>query len=331
LSTILDIDVHGQVDEYSCAFRPLAAAVEVYAPRMERRQLEYFLALVEHGGFTNAARVLHVSQPSLSHAITSLETELGGALFHRLPHGAMLTPAGEALVSPAGQVARDVSTATAAVREVIGLSGGRLDIVAQTTLAVDPLSALLGEFLRRHPLVTVRVSDPVQGSRVGQLVRSGESELGLVDSEVPVGDLESTLLADQILQLVMPPGHPAQKMGISELAKTRFVVPPPGAGTRVILEQALRKAGLSLVISVETAHRAMIVPLVLAGAGAAVLPRSMAADAATKGAVVVATDPRLHHRGRLVWRPGQLSPAAEKFTAVTSAYTETRGAPMDAL
>jgi DNA-binding transcriptional LysR family regulator len=120
-------------------------------------------------------------------------------------------------------------------------------------------------------------------------------------------------------------------MGISELAKTRFVVPPPGAGTRVILEQALQKAGLSLVISVETAHRAMIVPLVLAGAGAAVLPRSMAEDAASKGAVVVATDPRLHHRGRLVWRPGQLSPAAEKFTAVTSAYTETRGAPMDAL
>jgi DNA-binding transcriptional LysR family regulator len=40
---------------------------------MERRQLEYFLAVVDHGGFTNAARVLRVAQPSLSHAIASLD------------------------------------------------------------------------------------------------------------------------------------------------------------------------------------------------------------------------------------------------------------------
>src|SRR5689334_24063394 len=59
----------------------------VYSARMERRQLEYFLAVVEHGGFTNAARAMYVAQPSLSHAIAALEAELGGALFHRLPHG----------------------------------------------------------------------------------------------------------------------------------------------------------------------------------------------------------------------------------------------------
>ena len=112
---------------------------------MERRQLEYFLAVVEHGGFTNAARVLYVSQPSLSHAIAALEAELGGALFHRLPHGTTPTAAGEALIVPARQVARDLATAAATVREVLGLSGGRLDIVAQTTLAVDPLARLLGD------------------------------------------------------------------------------------------------------------------------------------------------------------------------------------------
>ncbi len=51
---------------------------------MERRQLEYFLAVVEHGGFTAAATALHVAQPSLSHAIRSLEREFGGRLFHRV-------------------------------------------------------------------------------------------------------------------------------------------------------------------------------------------------------------------------------------------------------
>ena len=92
---------------------------------MERRQLEYFIAVVEHGGFTAAALALHVAQPSLSHAIRALEREFGGSLFHRLPHGVVLTAAGEALVRPAQQVLRDLSTAGSLVREVLGLEGGR--------------------------------------------------------------------------------------------------------------------------------------------------------------------------------------------------------------
>ena len=290
---------------------------EVYAARMERRQLEYFLAVVEHGGFTNAARALYVSQPSLSHAIAALEAELGGALFHRLAHGAVPTAAGEALIIPARQVARDLSTAAAAVREVLGVSGGRLDIVAQTTFAVDPLAGLLGEFLRRHPKVTVEVTDPEQGIQVGQLVRSGHCELGLVDAGVPSADLESVLLAEQTLHLVLPPGHTWQRtVGLGELGELRFVATPQGTATRGVLDDALRQVGLAPVIAVETAHRAMIVPLVLEGAGAALLPNSMAADAGVKGAVIVTTEPALRYRARLVWRSGPLSPAAAAFVTL---------------
>ena len=289
---------------------------------MERRQLEYFLAVVEHNGFTNAARVLHVAQPSLSHAIAALETELGGALFHRLPHGAVLTPAGEALVAPARQVARDLVTAAASVREVLGLSGGRLDVVAQTTLAVDPLAGLLGDFLRRHPKVSVRVTDLELGAQVDRLVRTGERELGLVDASVPVGDLTSALLAEQDLKLVRPPGEDCEDpLALAELAGLRFVASLPGTATRGILDNAVRRWGIEPVVAVETAHRAMIVPLVLAGAGAALLPRSMAEDAAAKGAVVVSTEPPLRYRGRLVWRPGPLSPAAAAFVDLARTTT----------
>ncbi|GAA5161516.1 LysR substrate-binding domain-containing protein [Pseudonocardia eucalypti] len=286
---------------------------------MERRQLEYFLAVVEHGGFTNAARVLHVAQPSLSHAIAALESELGGALFHRLPHGAVLTAAGDALVAPARQVARDLATAASSVREVLGLSGGRLDIVAQTTLAVDPLAGLLGEFLGRHRNVEVRVTDPEQGARVSHLVRSGASELGLLDARIPVPDLAGILLAEQDLHLVLPPAHPdppEEPARLADLGALRFVAPPKGTATRDILDDALREAGVEPVIAVETAHRAMIVPLVLAGGGAALLPRSMAADAATKGATVLRTEPAVRFRARLVWRPGPLSPAADRFVSL---------------
>ncbi|WP_028926817.1 LysR family transcriptional regulator [Pseudonocardia acaciae] len=287
---------------------------------MERRQLEYFLALVEHGGFTNAARALRVAQPSLSHAIAALEAEVGGLLFHRLPHGAVLTPAGEALVGPARQVVRDLATAAASVREVLGLSGGRLDIVAQTTLAVDPLARMLGRFLGEHPRVAVRVTDPERGVEVDHLVRTGQCELGLVNAALATDGLEGVDLTEQELLLVLPPGVTASgggPIGLGELAGMRLVATAAGTGIRDILADAASGLGFELTVAVETAHRAMIVPLVLAGAGATLLPPSMAEEAASKGAVVRATDPVLRYRGRLVWRSGPLSPAADRFVAMS--------------
>lgn len=283
---------------------------------MERRQLEYFLAVVTHGGFTSAARALHVSQPSLSYAIAALEQELGGMLFHRLPHGAELTPAGEALVRPARQVARDLVTASASVQEVLGLEGGRLDIVAQTSLAVDPLAAMIARFLEAHPRVAVRVTDPDRAT-VDHLVRTGQSELGLLGSD-PVGaDLDGVDLEEQQLFVVMPPadrsGDPHQRIGHRELCDLDFVTTPAGTMTREVLEDAARGAGARPRIAVETAHRAMLTSLVLAGAGATLLPPSMTADAAAKGAAVRRPDPPLRFLARLVWRHGPLSPAADRF------------------
>lgn len=290
---------------------------------MERRQLEYFVAVVEHRGFTSAAHALHVAQPSLSHAIRALERELGGRLFHRVPHGVTLTSAGEALIGPARQVMRDLATATSSVREVLGLEGGRLDIVSQTTLAADPLAGLLGRFRQSHPHVAVRVVDPERGSEVLQMVRSGQCELGLVDATVAerdaAADLQGHDVPQQELYVVLPPGHadpPTDALGMTEIAGLDLISTPPGTSARDVLDEACTGLGVTPRIVVQTAHRAMIVPLVLAGAGAALLTRSMAVDAAARGALMLPARPRLLLRGRIVWRSGPMSPAAQAFVDV---------------
>src|SRR6266542_1421725 len=91
---------------------------------MERRYLEYFVAIVDHGGFTAASQALHVAQPSLSQVIKTLERELGVELFQRLRTGSRLTSAGEALIGPARQVLREFDSARSAVSSVSGLVGG---------------------------------------------------------------------------------------------------------------------------------------------------------------------------------------------------------------
>ena len=75
-------------------------------------------------------------------------------------------------------------------------------------------------------------------------------------------------------------------LGARELATTPLVVSPPGTSTRILLEQALTAVGVTPQIAVETAAREAIVPLVLAGAGAALLPAPLAREAQRRGATV---------------------------------------------
>lgn len=296
---------------------------------MERRELEYFLAIAEHGSFTAAAAALHIAQPSLSHAIGSLESKLGGRVFHRLAHGVSLTPAGQALVAPARQVMRDLSTATDSVRQVLGLAGGRLDVVAQTTLAVDPLAGVVGAFLAEHPDVAVHISDPELGSDVTSAVRAGECELGLVDTaENSVGDLAGIVLRGREIHAVLPPDAAESgkaRLAQAELAALDWVATPRGTATREVIDSAVGAQGERPRVVVETAHQAMIVPLVLAGAGATLLPGSMAREAAERGAAVLPLRPRLIRRGTLFWRPGPLSPAAAEFVRIVDSRTSGFG------
>src|SRR5437763_3677681 len=173
---------------------------------MELRQLEYLLAVADEGGFTRAADASHVSQPSLSQGIRTLERELGVELFHRLGRSVRLTAAGEAAIEPARQIMRQVETIRAAAAAVAGTAAGHLDLVALPTLAVDPLAGLVGRYRRRHPGITVRLTEPEDADAVGQMVRSGRAEVGLAELPLPGPDLIELPLVEQDVLAVCPPG-----------------------------------------------------------------------------------------------------------------------------
>ena len=102
----------------------------------------------------------------------------------------------------------------------------------------------------------------------------------------------------------------------SALREIPLVVSPPGTSTRTLLEQALEAVGVSPRIAVETAAREAIVPLVLAGAGAALLPAPLAREAERRGAVARAARPRIVRRIGIVHREDPLSPAARALVAL---------------
>lgn len=300
---------------------------------MERRQVEYFLAVAAHRSFTSAAHSLHVAQPSLSHAIRLLERELGTALFHRLGRGVALTSAGEAFVEPARQIMRDLETARSVVRTIAGLEGGRLDIVAPTTLAADPLAELAGDFRGRHPAIGIVIVEPPDTPAVADMVRTGECELGLTDVRTRGKAVESLELCRQEVLAVVPRSERFPQTGpvaLSEVAGLDLVATAPGTATRALMDEALGSDGRSPRIAVDTVHQAAVVPLVLAGAGATLLPRSLAEDAARRGAVALTTRPRLIRPVWLLWRGGPLSPAAQAFIDVAREMSTRQAAALPA-
>ncbi|MGH3517133.1 MAG: LysR family transcriptional regulator [Haloechinothrix sp.] len=286
---------------------------------MERKQLEYFLTIASHGSFTSAASSLRIAQPSLSYAIRVLEREVGAPLFRRLGRGVVLTAMGEALLEPARQVLHDFTRMQTAAQQVTGLVSGRLDIVAVTTLAVDPLAAFVGAFRSRYPGVEFSVVDPENAAAVVDVVRRGQCELGLTEHGISTAGMQVLELPEQEVLAVLPPtaGRPAAgTLSVREFAGLDFVTTPRGTTTRSVLDGVLALVGSPPRIAVEITHRAAIVPLVLAGAGATLLPRRLARDAAALGAVVVRLDPPVTRHGVLVWSPGSLSPAAQAFVAL---------------
>jgi DNA-binding transcriptional LysR family regulator len=284
---------------------------------MELRQVEYVVGVLDHGGFTRAAAALHVSQPSLSQGIATLEAELGTALFHRLGRTVVPTAAGHAFAEPARRLLRDVKTAREAVVAVAGLEAGQLDVVTLPTLVVEPVAAVIGAFRRAHPGVTVRLFEPEDADAVLAMVRDGTCEVGA--AELPAGaDLVAVELGAQEVLAVCPPGTrlARRRLRIDQLAGTPLVATPPGTSTRRLVDDALAAAGITPLVAVETAHREAILPLVLAGAGTSFLPAPLAEEAARDGAVVSPLSPPLRRRIGFVHRPGPLSPAAGAFLAL---------------
>ncbi|MGW6522853.1 LysR family transcriptional regulator [Streptomyces sp. NPDC054962] len=284
---------------------------------MDVRQLKYFLAVVDHGGFNRAATAMYLSQPSLSQSIRALERDLGSDLFHRIGRRAVLTEAGTALIAPARAAVRSLELARACVESVHGLRSGRVDIAAMPSQAIEPLTGMITQFSRVHPEVSVVVQVAFTPRDVTEKVRTGMAELGLLASPAPLTDtsVRHYPLLEQPFVLLAPPDgpfSPGQTIRREDLAGHRLIVGQPGTGMRGYVD-ALLGQGAELTVAVETEHRVAILPLVLGGVGLAIVTDAWRSFAERAGAVVVDLEPRVSLTVALVSRHTHITPAAQAF------------------
>lgn len=136
---------------------------------VELRHLRYFSAVVEAGSLTAAAARLHLSQPSLSTAISGLETELGVRLLTRTPRGVEPTSAGRYLLDASSRVLGEVDDIRSALARFGAGTSGSLTMAVVPTLSWHRLPALIRASAADAPDVEIRFVDPPPWTAIDML------------------------------------------------------------------------------------------------------------------------------------------------------------------
>jgi DNA-binding transcriptional LysR family regulator len=293
------------------------------------RLLEYFVAVVDHGGVTKAAHALYIAQPSLSQAIRALEREVGVALFDRSNRRLELTPGGEAFLGQARRVLREAERARAKVGAVRDLESGRLTVAAVATLTVTPLSELVGRLHARHPGIQVTVQDPGSPAAVVEAVRQGQAELG-VTPLVAAGHLVVEPLWTDRVMLAVAPGRAAglpDPVPLDVLRSVPLVMEVDDRLGSIIADPELVE-GIGRVV-VRSVHRQAIWELVARGIGGTLVTERLARRVLS-GVVLRPTEPTVRRPAGIVHRNAQLSPAASAFVEIARESAADLGAAVSA-
>jgi len=249
---------------------------------MELRHIRYFLAVADEANFTRAAAKLGIGQPPLSQQIRDLEAEIGAALFHRVPHGAELTAAGEAFLSEAKASLASAEKAKLAAQRANRGETGRLALGFTASSAFNPVvSATIRRFQARWPDVRLSLTELNTLSLMEKLHR-GELDATFMRPSLddPPG-VRLKRLADEPMVVALPASHPLAKretLPLVLLAAEPFILFPRLVGLSLFDDVVLacRKAGFELTVAQEAPQISSVVNLVAAELGVSIVPESIA-------------------------------------------------------
>lgn len=241
---------------------------------MDVRQLSTLLAVVDHGGFTAAARSLHTVQSNVSAHISRLEQELGARLVDRTT--GRPTPEGAVVVERARRIQAELAALTADVHSVRAEVTGttRIGLIGTTARWLVP--PLLGAMADRHPHVRVEVHDATTASLLLKL-ESGAVDLAVLTTPTNDPDVvtESLFTEDRIL--ATPAGHALfgkEQVTLADLNGVGLIVEPESRPFRAQLDALFAERGYTLAVMAEVDGTRLVASLAFEGFGAAILPAS---------------------------------------------------------
>ncbi len=283
----------------------------------ERRHLEAFLAVVDHGGFTAAAHRLGKTPSAVAQALRQLERVVGAELFIRSARPFRLTAAGRAAEPIARRALRDLGMFSSVASTDPDTLTGRLTICTLSTMSAQPVAQLVGAYRARYRGVRVDITAPHTHSVTEVLVavRTRHADIGITEFPVETRGLRAIEFDRQEFVAVLPPGtgREGRPITAAEFAAIGILVGPffKTSTAYPLLESAFR--GISDHITAIADHRPSLIHLVAEGVGATLVHGQQALVARQLGCETVHFEPALYRRAGLVHPGEDLSPTAAAF------------------
>ncbi|MBT7191578.1 MAG: LysR family transcriptional regulator [Anaerolineae bacterium] len=276
---------------------------------MDLIKLKSFLYAAEQLNFSEAAKRLHLTQPTISHHVKILEHELGSELFDRSGAKLRLTEAGRLLLPSARDLIKQCGDVKEMMTSLDNEVVGELNIACSTTAGKYILPLLAARFCERYPGIRVNILGCTPPHIVPRLLE-GEANLGVVSSEIAGEGTESQVFFNDYITLIAPVNHAwSVRPSIlpEDLLGERLITRETESGTRRMMLAELAKHDIrldDLNVLMTLGNTEAIVHTVAAGYGVAFVSQLAAECCLNQGKIIEVPIPELDlKRGVYMMRP----------------------------
>ncbi|MGD8161971.1 LysR family transcriptional regulator [Pantoea sp. FN0307] len=278
------------------------------------RQLRVFVAVAQHGSFSQAGQVIGLSQSAVSHSIKELEAEMGIRLLDRTTREVLLTSAGQLLANRLERLLEELNTTLLDARSFGQQRSGTVRVAASQTISAHLMPQCLAASQLNYPEIKVMLRDRPQ-QWVIQSVRDAEVDFGIVVGPLTAGEFTSQPILDEpFLLLCRQDDKLAQvkELHWRMLSGRPLVLQDYASGSRVLIDEALRQQQVQAEIVQEIGHPTTLYPMVEAGIGISILPALALPLPAGRPLMVRRLLPEINRTLMLIRRKNRsLTPAAE--------------------
>jgi molybdate transport repressor ModE-like protein len=249
---------------------------------LDVRRLRVLREVAQHGSFSAAADALSYTQSAVSQQVAALERETGTTLLQRRAGGVRLTDAGRALVARADVILAQLADAERELAAIAGLRGGRVRLASFPSAGATLVTEAVSRFQRQHPEVELSLSEGEPDATVPALKR-GDFDLAVVfdyehrqAANILGEGLDRIHLLDDPMRVVLPANHPLARrktVRLEQLADEAWVGGCGGGVCQAMVMHWCADAGFEPNIAFESDDHNVLIGLVAAGVGVALLPQ----------------------------------------------------------
>jgi DNA-binding transcriptional LysR family regulator len=244
---------------------------------MDLRQLNYFLEVAREGSFSKASQNLHLSQPTLSKMVKTLEEELDVLLFNRSTRRIELTDAGELIVNHAQNIMKSIANLETALAELKNIKHGKLKIGLPPLIGASFFPKIIGEFHSLYPNIDIQLVED-GGKMVEKALLEGSIDLGVVVLPVNEEQFEAVPLVKRELVLIVNSNHQLAKrphVDFQELQDEPFILYSKGYALHDRVRDMCIRNGFEPKVTRESGHWLFISEMVAANFGISLLPETI--------------------------------------------------------